>query len=126
MLANETKPTLLLMENVQCMNTTEILSYIYMYSGKFNPNRNSLTWKTSFHLSHRKVSSGLRETPNMDHYLHQDSHLHIGAKYNIINTVNHKAKTVTSLPELLRTEKEHSREVFSKCKYPHWHSIGWN
>ena len=48
------------------------------------------------------------------------SHHHILANYSVINTLQPRTKAVSSMPELLRTEKEHAREVLTKCEYPTW------
>ena len=45
-------------------------------------------------------------------------------KFNIINTLNHRAKTVSSNAEHLITEEEQFREVLTKCKYPTW-TLEW-
>ena len=49
-----------------------------------------------------------------DLYLHWDSHCHKKAKYIIKNTLHHRATSISSTPELFRTEKEHLREDLSK------------
>ena len=54
----------------------------------------------------------------MDQYLQCNTHHHIGAKYSIINKLNHRAKTVISTAEHLRTKVEHIKEVLANCKYP--------
>ena len=60
-----------------------------------------------------------RKPKHTGQYLPSDSHHHTGSKYSVIDTLYHRTKTVPSIPELLRTEKEHSRSVLTKCKYPH-------
>ena len=42
------------------------------------------------------------------------------AKFSVINTLSHRAKTVCSNPELLKQEKEHLRKALTQCKYPKW------
>ena len=42
----------------------------------------------------------------------------ISAKYSIINTLTHRAKTDCSNPELLQKEMEHFRKALTKRKYP--------
>ena len=42
------------------------------------------------------------------------------AKFSVINTLSHRAKTVCSKPELLQQEKDHLRKALTKCKYPKW------
>ena len=55
-----------------------------------------------------------------DQYLQWDSHHNLSAKFSVINTLSHRAKTVCSNPELLKQEKEHIRKALTKCKYPKW------
>ena len=47
-------------------------------------------------------------------------HHNLSAKFSVINTLSHRAKTVCSNPELLKQEKEHLRKALTKCKYPKW------
>ena len=44
----------------------------------------------------------------------------ISAKYIVINTLTHRAKTVCSNPDLLQKEMEHLRKALTHCKYPKW------
>ena len=52
-----------------------------------------------------------RRPSHMDQYLQWDNHHYIGAKYYIINTLNHRSKIVPSTAEYLRTEVEHIKKV---------------
>ena len=61
----------------------------------------------------------IRKPTNMDCCLHWDSHHHPAAKYTL-NTLVNSAKTVCSIPELLRTDQNHLREVPIKCKHLAW------
>ena len=56
----------------------------------------------------------------MDQYLQWDSHHHLSAKYSVISTLAHRAKTVCINPELLQKEMEHLRKALTNCKYPKW------
>ena len=47
---------------------------------------------------------------HMDQYLQLDSHHHIGEKYSIIKTLNHRDKTVSSTVQHFRTEVNTSRK----------------
>ena len=49
-----------------------------------------------------------------------DSHHHLSAKFSVIHTLSHRAKTVCSKPELLQQEKDNLRKALTKCKYPKW------
>ena len=59
-----------------------------------------------------------RKPTHTDQYLQWDSHHNLSAKFSVINTLSHQAKTVYSNPELLKQEKEHLRKVHTKCKHP--------
>ena len=61
-----------------------------------------------------------RKPIHMDQYLQWDSHHHISAKFSVINTLNHRAQTVCSNPELLHKEKDHLGKALTQCKYPKW------
>ena len=56
----------------------------------------------------------------MDQYLQWDSHHHPSAKYSVINTLMHRAKTVCNKPELLQKEMDCLRKTLTDCKYPKW------
>ena len=55
-----------------------------------------------------------------DQYLQWDSHHSRSAKYSVIGTLTHGAKTVCIDPELLQKEFTHLRNVMGKGKYPSW------
>ena len=61
-----------------------------------------------------------RKPTHTDQYLQWDSHHNLSAKFSVINTLSHRAKTVCSNPELLKQEKEHLRKALIQCKYPKW------
>ena len=61
-----------------------------------------------------------RKPIHTDQYLQWDSHNNLSAKFSVINTLSHRAKTVCSSPELLQQEREHLRKALSQCKYPKW------
>ena len=61
-----------------------------------------------------------RKPTHTDQYLQWDSHHHLSAKFSVINTLSHRAKTVCSRPELLQQEMDHLRRALTKCKYPKW------
>ena len=67
------------------------------------------------------LSTTVYRKPNCtDQYLQWDSHHHLSAKFSIIHTLSHRAKTVCSKPELLQQEKDHLRKALTKCKYSKW------
>ena len=59
-----------------------------------------------------------RKPTHTDQYLQWDSHYNLSAKFSVINTLSHRAKTVCSNPELLKQEKEHLRTALTQCKFP--------
>ena len=59
-----------------------------------------------------------RKPTHTDQYLQWDSHHNLSAKFSVINTLSHRAKTVCSNPELLKQEKDHLRKALTQCKYP--------
>ena len=61
-----------------------------------------------------------RKPTHTDQYLQWDSHHNLSAKFSVINTLSHRAKSVCSNPELLKQEKEHLRKALTQCKYPKW------
>ena len=61
-----------------------------------------------------------REPTHTDQYLQWDSHHHLSAKFSVINTLSHRAKTVCSSPELLQQEMDHLRKDLTQCKHPKW------
>ena len=61
-----------------------------------------------------------RKPIHTDQYLQWDSHHHLSAKYSIINTLTHGAKTVCNKPELFQKEVDHLRKALVHCKYPKW------
>ena len=58
-----------------------------------------------------------RKPTRTDLYLPWDSHHSLSAKYSVINTLSHRAKTICSTPKLLKKELQHL-EVLMLCKYP--------
>ena len=55
-----------------------------------------------------------------DQYLQWDSHHNLAAKYSVIGTLTHRAKSVCTTPELLIEELQHLKEALARCKYPRW------
>ena len=53
-----------------------------------------------------------------DQCLQWDSYHSISAKYSVIGTLTHRAKTVCTDPELLQRELQHLRKALGKCNYP--------
>ena len=61
-----------------------------------------------------------RKLTHTDQYLQWNSHHHLSAKFSVIHTLSHMAKTVCSRPELLQQEMDHLRKALTKSKYPEW------
>ena len=55
-----------------------------------------------------------------DQYLQWGSHHSLSAKYSVIGTLTHRAKTVCTDPELLQKELNTLRNAMGKCNYPSW------
>ena len=55
-----------------------------------------------------------------DQYLQWDSHHNLSAKYSIIGTLTHRAKTVNTTLGLLDGELQHLQEALARCRYPRW------
>ena len=55
-----------------------------------------------------------------DQYLQWDSHHNPSAKYSVIGTLTHRAKTVCTTLGLLNEELQHFKEALVSCKYPRW------
>ena len=64
-----------------------------------------------------------RKPTHTDMYLHWDSYHHLSAKYSVINTLRHRAKTVCSTKQLLTEVEDHLYNALRRCKYPVW---AWN
>ena len=58
-----------------------------------------------------------RKPTSIDQYLQGDSQHHLSAKYSVINTLTHRAKTVCSKPELFQKEMAHFRKALTHWKY---------
>ena len=58
-----------------------------------------------------------RKPTHTDQYLEWDSHHHLSAKYNIINKLTQRAKTVCNKSELLQKEMDHLRKALTHCQY---------
>ena len=61
-----------------------------------------------------------RKPTHTDMYLHWDSYHHLAAKYSVINTLRHRAKTVCTTKQLLEKEEDYLFTALRRCKYPVW------
>ena len=64
-----------------------------------------------------------RKPTHTDMSLHWDSYHQLSAKYSVINTLRHRAKTVCSNNQLLTKEEDQLYNALTRCKYPSW---AWN
>ena len=68
----------------------------------------------------RLVTSVYRKPTHMDQYLQWDSHHPISAKYSVVGTLYHRAKTINSNNDKLHQEDDHLTRALGDCKYPRW------
>ena len=61
-----------------------------------------------------------RKPTHTNQYLQWDSHHNLVAKYSVISTLTHRARTICTKPELLKQEIQHLRKALTKCKNPKW------
>ena len=66
------------------------------------------------------LTSVYRKPTHTDQYLQWNSHHHLSAKFSVINTLKHRAKTVCSNNQLLKEEEDHLNKALKRCKYPDW------
>ena len=65
-------------------------------------------------------TSVFRKPTHTDLYLQWDSHHTLTSKYSMIGTLQHRAQTICSNPQLLQKEELHLKNALKKCKYPTW------
>ena len=61
-----------------------------------------------------------RKPTHTDLYLQWDSHHTLTSKYSMIGTLQHRAQTICSNPQLVQKEEQHQKNALKKCKYPTW------
>ena len=66
------------------------------------------------------LTSVYRKPTHTDLYLHWDSHYHLSAKFSVINTLKHRARTVCSNHHLLKEENDHLNKALKRCMCPAW------
>ena len=66
------------------------------------------------------LTSVYRKPTHTDLYLQWDSHHHLSAKFSVIYTIKHRARTVCSNHHLLKEEEYHLIKTLRRCKYPAW------
>ena len=65
-------------------------------------------------------TSVYRKPTHTDLYLQWDSYHTLTSKYGVIGTLQHRAQTICSNPQLLLKEEQHLKSALMKCKYPTW------
>ena len=65
-------------------------------------------------------TSVYRKPTHTDLYLQWDSHHTLTSKYSMIGTLQHRANTICSDPQLLHKEELHLKSTLKNCKYPTW------
>ena len=63
---------------------------------------------------------GYHKPTHTDQYLQWDSYHNLSAKYSVIGTFTHRAKSVCTTLGLLNEELQHFTEALVRCKYPMW------
>ena len=66
------------------------------------------------------LTSVYRKPTHTDQYLQWNSHHHLSAKFSVINTLNHRAKTVCSNHHQLKEEENHLPIALKRCNYTEW------
>ena len=66
------------------------------------------------------LTSVYRKPTHIDQQLQWDSHHSLPAKYNVFNTLTHRARRVYANTQLLHKEGEHIKGSLLRCKYPKW------
>ena len=61
-----------------------------------------------------------RKPTHIDLYLQWNSHHIVSSKYSMIGTLNHRAETICSRPQLLQEEEKYLQKALQKCKYHAW------
>ena len=61
-----------------------------------------------------------RKPTHMDLYLQWDSNHTVVSKYSVVGSLQHRATTICSNEDLLKSEEKHLQEALKRCKYPAW------
>ena len=61
-----------------------------------------------------------RKPTHTDLFLQWNSNYTVSSKYSVVGTLDHRAQTICSSPELLQQEEEHLKQALTRCKYPAW------
>ena len=66
-----------------------------------------------------------RKLTHTDQYLHWDSNHHITAKQSVLNTLAHRAKTVSLSQDKVDRELQHIKTASQHCQFPSWAHNQW-
>ena len=61
-----------------------------------------------------------RKPAHTDLNLQWDSNHTVSSKYSVVGSLQHRANTICSNPELLQHEEKHLKQALTRCKYPAW------
>ena len=61
-----------------------------------------------------------RKPTHTDLYLQWGSNHTVASKYSVVGSLQHRATTICSSEDLLKTEEKHLQEALKRCKYPAW------
>ena len=61
-----------------------------------------------------------RKPTHTDLYLQWDSNHTVASKYSVVGSLQHRANTICSNEDLLKTEEKHLQVALQRCKYPAW------
>ena len=65
-------------------------------------------------------TSVYRKPTHTDLYLQWNSYHTLTSKYSMIGTLQHRAQTICSNPQLLQKEEQHLKNALKNCKHPTW------
>ena len=108
------------------MTQRSIFSVKFIFDHKFLPRSPTMAFSSVrdtivlIQPDNSVLTSVYRKPTHTDLYLQWDSQHHLSAKYSVINTLRHRAKTVCSNHHLLKEEEDHLNRALSKCRYPVW------
>ena len=71
------------------------------------------------------ITTIYRKPTHADQYLHWDSNHHITAKQSVFNTLEHRAKTVSSSQDKMDRELQHIKTALQHCQFPSWALNQW-
>ena len=60
-----------------------------------------------------------RKPTHMDLYLQWDSNQTVSSMHSVVGSLQHRANTICSNKELLRSEEHHLEEALTRCNTPH-------